>query len=189
MSLDGTRLLGVVATQDRGYDVVMIGDDGDGTIFTDFLRADWDEIMPTVSPDGGMVAYVSNESGVAEVYLRSFPSGEDLALVSDGGGTEPVWAPDGSAIYYREGSRVMRVSISPEEVSVVDTPQEVINGAWSQADASLFPRTNWDVHPDEGSFLFVSTPGAGGQLTGAPVMPVRFVHNWFEELRQRMGAQ
>jgi Tol biopolymer transport system component len=32
-------------------------------IFTDYLRADWDEMMGTISPDGERVAYVSNESG------------------------------------------------------------------------------------------------------------------------------
>ena len=108
--------------------------------------------------------------------------------VSNGGGTEPVWAPDGSAIYYRNGSSVMRASISPGAVFAVDTPEEMFEGAWTH-NPGAYPRTNWDVHLDGESYLFVSQGGA--ELTeeggGPPVMRLEVVVNWFEELRQRVG--
>ena len=70
-------------------------------------------------------AYVADEFGVPEVYVRSFPDGEDRVRVSNGGGTEPVWAPDGSAVYYRNGSSVMSASITPGALFSVDAPQEI----------------------------------------------------------------
>ena len=189
MSLDGTQILVMENTQDRGYDLVIMSEDGDSTIFTDYLRADWNETMATISPDGTRAAYVSDQSGVPEVYVSSFPDAGDRVPVSNGGGgTEPVWAPDGSAIYYRNGSSVMRASIPPGAVFSVDTPQEIFEGAWTH-DPGASPRTNWDVHPDGESFLFVSQPGAE-LIEGSgspPVMRIELVVNFFEELRQRMG--
>lgn len=66
-------------------------------VFADYLVGPWNEFMGAVSPDGGRAAYVSNESGVPEVYVRSFPEAAGQLRVSENGGTEPVWDPDGSA--------------------------------------------------------------------------------------------
>ena len=56
-------------------------------------------------------------------------------------------------------------------------------------DPGALPRTNWDVNPVDGSFVFVSTPGAeSGVEGGTPVVPLEVVVNWFEELKQRMGG-
>ena len=188
MSLDGTQLLVMEQTRDRGYDLVVMNEDGDSVIFRDYLRADWNEVMATISPDGNRVAYVSDESGVPEVYVRSFPDAEGRTPVSDGGRSEPVWASDGSAIYYRNGSNVMRASIAAGAVVSVDTPEEIFPDSWV-LDPGNSPRTNWDVHPDGESFVFESAEGAGpaGGGTGAPVLRLEVVVNWFEELRERMG--
>ncbi len=189
MSLDGTQIVVMENAQDRGWDLVIMSEDGDSVSFTDYLRADWNETAATISADGARAAYVSDQSGIPEVYVRSFPDAEDGVQVSEGGGTEPVWAPDGSAIYYRNGSSVMRASITPGAVFAVDTPEEMFEGAWSHGQSGIYPGTNWDVHPDGESYLFVSQPGA--ELTeggGPPVMRLEHVVNWFEELKQRMGS-
>ena len=184
MSVDWTQILVMENTQDRGWDLVIMSEDGDSVSFTSYLRADWDETMAAISPDGTRAAYASDESGVAEVYVRSFPDAEDRVSVSEGGGTEPVWAPDGSAIYYRNGSSVMRSSIAAGEMFSVDTAEEIFRDSWV-LDPGIYPRTNWDVHPDGESFLFVSA--AGAELSdGVPVMRLELVVNWFEELRQRV---
>ncbi len=185
MSIDGAQLLIMENTPDRGYDLVIMSEDGDRV--RDYLRADWNETMATISPDGARAAYVSDESGIREVYVRSFPDAdaEDRVSVSEGGGTEPVWAPDGSAIYYRNGSSVMRSSIAAGEMFSVDTAEEIFRDSWV-LDPGIYPRTNWDVHPDGESFLFVRA--AGAELNdGVPVMRLELVVNWFEELRERVG--
>ena len=138
--------------------------------------------MGTISPDGERVAYVSDRSNIREVYVRSFPEGEDWMKVSEGGGTEPIWALDETAIYYLNGSRVMRASVT---TGGFGEPQMLFEGNW--ATTGNTPMTNWDVHPDGTSFVFVRNPGAEAGDVGLPIVPIEIVVNWFEELRQRMG--
>jgi dipeptidyl aminopeptidase/acylaminoacyl peptidase len=60
------------------------------------------------SPDGKWVAYISNESGRMEVYIRPFVvSGAEGAAVHSGkwqvstaGGADPKWSPDGKELYF-----------------------------------------------------------------------------------------
>ncbi|HET9039475.1 MAG TPA: protein kinase, partial [Gemmatimonadales bacterium] len=66
------------------------------------------EMSPSVSPDGRWLAYVSNESGKDEVYVRPFPdvaSAKWQASVS--GGTVPVWARNGRELFYLNGKGEM----------------------------------------------------------------------------------
>lgn len=52
------------------------------------------------SPDGRWVAYMSDESGRSEVYVRPFPAGPGRAQVSSSGGGQPRWRGDGRELYY-----------------------------------------------------------------------------------------
>jgi hypothetical protein len=63
------------------------------------------EVWGAFSPDGRWVAYMSNESGRPEIYVRPFarpgtqPTGVQWQ-VSTSGGIHPVWRPDGRELYY-----------------------------------------------------------------------------------------
>jgi hypothetical protein len=46
------------------------------------------------------LAYTSNESGVFEVYVLSFPSAGNRWQVSSSGGTQPLWRGDGKEMFY-----------------------------------------------------------------------------------------
>ena len=52
------------------------------------------------SPDGRWVAYTSNESGRAEVYVTPFPGPGGRWRVSTAGGTGPTWRRDGREFFY-----------------------------------------------------------------------------------------
>ncbi|MHB8797944.1 MAG: winged helix-turn-helix domain-containing protein [Thermoanaerobaculia bacterium] len=57
--------------------------------------------QPAISPDGAMVVFVSERSGVPELWLRPIVGGEEKALTSgDGGAVDPVFSPDGRWICY-----------------------------------------------------------------------------------------
>ena len=163
----------------------IISEGQDGPVFTDYLRADWNESLGTISPDSAKVAYVSDESGVLEVYVRSFPNGSDQIRVSDAGGSEPVWASDGSAIYYRNGTAVMRASVVPGAVFSVASPERLFEGRWQSAIPGSGTMNTWDVHPDGELFSFLREPGSDPQI-GVPVIHLELVMNFFEELRQRV---
>jgi hypothetical protein len=53
-----------------------------------------------VSPDGRWIAYVSNESGVFEVSVRSLSGPPQRVVVSSGGGDQPVWRRDGAELFF-----------------------------------------------------------------------------------------
>lgn len=51
-----------------------------------------------LSPDGRWVVDTSTESGLKEIWVRSFPDGNTKLLLSKGGGVEPWWQADGKEI-------------------------------------------------------------------------------------------
>jgi tRNA A-37 threonylcarbamoyl transferase component Bud32 len=59
------------------------------------------ERSPMLSPDERFLAFVSNTTGIDEVYVTRFPSGEGLWQVSSGGGWEPIWSEDGTRLLFR----------------------------------------------------------------------------------------
>ena len=63
----------------------------------------------SLSPDGKFVAYFSDESDAAEVFLQSFPLGRDRWQISTTGGSSPQWRADGKELFYRQGERLMAV--------------------------------------------------------------------------------
>jgi eukaryotic-like serine/threonine-protein kinase len=80
-----------------------------------YLRTEFDESDGSFSPDGHWVAYVSNESGREEVYVRAFTpdlGGDSAAsggksMVSQGGGSRPRWRADSRELFYISPDRNM----------------------------------------------------------------------------------
>jgi serine/threonine protein kinase/Tol biopolymer transport system component len=109
-SPDGKIILYTVAyTADRGPKRQLLSTDlwlvspGDRRSARPFFESSFRETGGTFSPDGRWVAYVSDESGVPEVYVRPFPGPGAAVKVSNGFGIEPLWSRDGRELYYRSG--------------------------------------------------------------------------------------
>jgi Tol biopolymer transport system component len=84
---------------------------GDRTSFP-VLHSAFDEIEGQFSPDGRWLAYVSNESGGYETYIRTFPDAGGKWRVSTAGGSQPRWRPDGKELFYvAPDAKLMAVSI------------------------------------------------------------------------------
>jgi eukaryotic-like serine/threonine-protein kinase len=104
-SSDGKWLLYHQRGKDTGADLWALPD-ANGPIGEDrkpvpYLVTPFNETQAKFSPDSKWVAYTSNESGTAEVYVRPFPaSSGGKWLVSTGGGTEVTWRPDGKELFY-----------------------------------------------------------------------------------------
>jgi serine/threonine-protein kinase len=73
-----------------------------------FLRTAAVETYPSFSPDGRWLAYMSTESGVPAIYVRSFPGPGGKWQIAPSG-TMPVWSPNGRELFYRtpEDRRIM----------------------------------------------------------------------------------
>ena len=75
---------------------------------------------PRWSPDGRWLAYVSDETGEPEVYVRRVSGAGVAVRVSTDGGEFPRWRADGRELYYRTPKRaIMAVGVRLEpEVSI-----------------------------------------------------------------------
>ena len=55
---------------------------------------------PTLSPDGRFLAYVSDEAGNPEIYVRPFPALDGKWKISQGGALAPHWRADGRELLF-----------------------------------------------------------------------------------------
>jgi eukaryotic-like serine/threonine-protein kinase len=100
-SLDGRFLMYMASpgSPTTGNDLWVLPLFGDRKPFP-FLQTRFSEYPAQFSPDGRWVAYVSNESGRAEVYVAAFPGAGGKRQISTEGGNVPRWRRDGREIFY-----------------------------------------------------------------------------------------
>jgi serine/threonine protein kinase len=67
------------------------------------------EHSPAFSPDGRWLAYVSDESGRDEVYVRPYPEAGRRVTISTAGGTEPRWTVGGRSLLFRRGAAIYEI--------------------------------------------------------------------------------
>jgi serine/threonine-protein kinase len=115
---------------------------------------------PKFSPDGRWLAYCTNESGRPEVYIKAFPGPGAKVQVSNAGGIDPVWRRDGRELFYRNGDRMMAVTVTPGDAFVGGRPVELWRGPYSpgmstSCGAPGLTSSNYDVTPDGQRFLMI----------------------------------
>ena len=153
-SPDGTTLVLAVQHPETQFDIAVLSPDGEHVSET-LIQTEFSEYYPEVSRDGRWLAYVSDESGQREVYVRPFPNTDTGKWqVSRGGGQRPAWAPDGRELFYRRlaDSAMMAVPIETEPTFAPGNPVVLF-------DAAAFPVVGgprrYDVAPDGQRFLMI----------------------------------
>ena len=131
---------------------------------------------PTVSPNAEWVAYRSDESGEAEVYVARFPTLERRQPVSVGGGWSPMWSGDGRRLFYRNEGRMMVVTVAMGATLTLGTPEVLFEGPY----VSGLERA-YDLGPD-GRFLMMKPVRSEGEA----VPQINVVLNWDKELLERV---
>jgi serine/threonine-protein kinase len=143
---------------------------------TVFLSTPFQERSARFSPDGRWLAYVSNESGRDEVYVRPYPGPGGQVAISAGGGTEPVWSRTGHELFYRSGNQLMAADVRTlPGFAAAESRPLFENDAFVLELGGVGGNASYDVARD-GRFLML----AG---TSVPT-DVRVVLNWFDELRR-----
>ena len=78
-----------------------------------YLASPFDESDGHFSPDGRWIAYLSNETGGAEIYVRS-TQGPGKWQISDGGGWQPLWSGDGRTLFFRSREGLNAVEVEAD---------------------------------------------------------------------------
>jgi hypothetical protein len=131
------------------------------------------------SPDGRWLAYVSNETGTLQVYVRPFPGPDRRWTVSTANGTAPRWRRDGKELFYRSGNKMMSVDVNTHGDDLSLSPPRPLFEQRYRFVATTLP--NYDVTADGQRFLFVKDESGSGR--------VNIVFNWLEELKQHMPGK
>jgi eukaryotic-like serine/threonine-protein kinase len=191
LSRDGKTLV-VLDTPDpyTAGDISMMPMEGDHTRKTLLHNPDYVQVQPQLSPNGKWMAYVSNESGKSEVYVRPFPEvDKGRWQVSIKGGVSPIWAPNGTELFYfsEDDSSVTAVAVETEQAFSAATPTKLFSRVPYRGGGST-PGTPGDIHPDGKRFLMLKLPSAA---PSAPAGARKFtiVLNWIDELKQRVPVK
>ncbi len=149
-----------------------------------FLNSRFNEMQAAFSPNGQWLAYVSNESGRFEVYVRPFPGPGGKWQVSTEGGFYPTWSRNGREILFETADqRLMVVSYSERAGSfLADAPRL---GSPARVPTQQGIR-GFDLHPDGQRFAIlqeVTEPGDTGRDE------VVLVLSFFDELRRLAPAR
>jgi serine/threonine-protein kinase len=131
---------------------------------------------PKFSPDGRWLVYVSDESGMREIYLRSSSGTGTKLKISTDGGVEALWNRNGREIFYRNGDQVLAVDVTTSPSLSAGKPHQLFSAQYLRAQGNL---PNWDVSSDGQRFAML-------KAVELNVTQVNVVLNWFEELRQRV---
>jgi eukaryotic-like serine/threonine-protein kinase len=131
-----------------------------------------------VSPDGQWIAYNSNETGQAEVFVRAFPPSGTATRVSNNGGIGPKWRGDSKELFFIDASRrMMAVEVPLQRNLDRREPRPLFELPMMRR--RFAPRViDFDVASDGQRFLLVRIPPDTGRR------PLTLLQNWTAGLKR-----
>jgi dipeptidyl aminopeptidase/acylaminoacyl peptidase len=179
-SRDGRYLLYTRGDPETGFDLWYLerGKDASAWEAHPFLQTPFGEAVARISPDGRYVAYISDDSGRLEIYVRPFPEGDRRWTVSSNGGKRHHWSRDGKELFYVEGDdTLVAVSVSLTPDFTVGPARRLFRHQGLTWGVNYPP---YDVSADRQRFLLIEP---FGEQTNTPV--IRVVQNWLAEFPGR----
>jgi len=173
---DGQVLAFVEFNPNTGYDIYTLPfKDGKAQ---PFVRTSLKGKAPNFSPDGHFIAYVSDESGRWEIYVRPYPGPGGKWQISTEGGVEPAWNPKGRELFYRSGNKMMAVELNTQGTFSAGKPKMLFQGPYVPSPRSF---QDYDVSPDGQHFLMLKP-----DETQLSQFELRVVLNWAQEVTRRV---
>jgi serine/threonine-protein kinase len=137
------------------------------------LQTPFNEKTPKFSPDGRYVAYLSDESGRDELYVRQFMSNGRKWPVSSHGASQIRWSRNGRELFYAESGTLIAVSIRTSPEFAVGAATRL----FSHAAFATVTDPNYDVSADGQRILVPEKAEAKEPM-------IHVVQNWLEEFRK-----
>ena len=179
-SADGKTIIYSAAPQkQQSFDLWFIRRE-QGATAQPFLAGPKDERSPRFSPDGKYVAYMSDESGHFEVYVKPFPEGEGKSQVSVAGGALPIWSRRGDELFYAAGEDLMVVAVKTKPSLSMGQPKKLFTRRLAHADRPEGLYDSYDVSADGQRFVLLETveeKPATQKLT--------VIQNWFGQFKDK----
>jgi eukaryotic-like serine/threonine-protein kinase len=110
---------------------------------------------PVFSPDGHWLAYSSDETGQAEIYITPYPGPGGKTAVSTSGGRSPRWSSNGRELFFRNGRQMLVASIELGSPLRVGSPQVLFEGNYAQ-ETTASGAHNYDLTNDGQRFLLIA---------------------------------
>ncbi|GMQ82587.1 MAG: hypothetical protein BMS9Abin05_2041 [Rhodothermia bacterium] len=149
---------------------------------TEFLANDIDTDFGRLSPDRRWMAYETDEEGgKEEVHIRRFPGGGNVLRISNGGGTYPVWRPDGNGLYYATPDQKIVLAEIDADRGTLTSTEIIFEGPLGGV---AFP--SFGIHPIDGRLLIL-VPNQPVEDKGrrTTLRRLDFIINWTTELMDR----
>ena len=178
-SPDG-KLLALTSVGESGnYEVHFIPVAGDHTPQI-FVQGPFNAGGARFSPDGHWVAYVSDESGRNEVYVRPYPEGTRVQI-SVAGGSQPVWSSNGRELFFRSGDELFAVNVSPGPNFSAGKPVVLFSKSMPEDSSGMAYdfMADYDVSNDGRRFVLPKYNPSPSNLPRA-----RVILGWFSELKR-----
>jgi len=184
---DGKVVAFTQTSPETGPDVYVLSTDDRERKPIPFAQTRFAEGSPRFSPDGRWIAYTSNESGRNEIYVQLYPGPGPKIQVSTEGGTDAVWKRNGGELFYRNGDKMMAVSVATHPAFTASTPRMLWEGRYAQGTSSACgppgpTSSNYDVTADGQRFLMIKDSD-----TESFPSQINVVLNWSEELKRLMN--
>jgi Tol biopolymer transport system component len=139
----GTKLINQKPTAsrpiDRDIDIWAIRSDGKSKPFPLTIDNKWDDELPEWSPDDGLIAYVSNQSGHKKIWLMKNDGTDKKQLTTESySDSYPMWSPDGHHIAFIRNDNLYIIEINNRKERQITQNIEVQRlCAWSRDGKSI----------------------------------------------------
>jgi Tol biopolymer transport system component len=168
---DGRFLVVETYRPDRRWQLSVLPMQGD-TVPMMFSATPFPETHGQLSPEGRWMAYESDEFGVVNVFVRSFPSDGPRWQISPLGGIDPRWRADGRELYYiAPDGQLMSVAVQFGSGLVTAPPRPLFHTSLSGRHTGVTGRNEYDVTGDGERFLLI-------QPVARSATPIMVVTDW-----------
>ncbi|GJM25295.1 MAG: hypothetical protein DHS20C16_17100 [Phycisphaerae bacterium] len=140
---------------------------------SDFVRSE-----AILNPAATLVAFVSRESGEAEIYCTRFPDKQGRWQISTDGGAAPQWSADGKVLYFlnREAKTIYAVDVTTDPTVQFGMPRLFLDGKAR----NLQLNAGWSVSADGKRVVALL-----GETENSGPDAISVIENWYEEYRKR----